>query len=149
MGTIGTRSFCFIYAGQSTWENGARICAMNNAELPLPLNAQEDADLYNYLKTNFNIKGAWLNAGNNNGKGVWYDSNGNEITYFNWNWDQPNGHKFGGQPFIHYNAAWNGKWGDHYSTLAEHIVCQKLPFGSTTQPPTTTKPAVGRKLNLI
>ena len=98
---------------------------MYDAELPLPLNAQEDADLYNYLVENLGITSAWLNGNDNNANGVWRDSYGNDITYFNWEQGQPNG-----ETYLHYLPNTGGKWNDNIYTHDENIVCRKLPFGT-------------------
>ena len=98
---------------------------MYDAELPLPLNAQEDTDLYNYLVENLGITSAWLNGNDNNANGVWRDSYGNDITYFNWEQGQPDG-----ETYLHYLSNTGGKWNDNIYTHDDNIVCQKLPFGT-------------------
>ena len=120
---MGTRSFCFAYDGKSTWANGVRVCAMYNAEIPLPLNAQEDVDYFNFITTKLGLTSSWLDGNNNNAHGIWLDSKGNNITYFNWEQGQPNG-----ASVLHYRPNTGGKWNDHYNTYVENIVCQKTPF---------------------
>ena len=96
---------------------------MYNAEIPLPLNAQEDADYFNFITTKLGLTSSWLDGNNNNAHGVWLDSKGNNITYFDWEQGQPNGANV-----LHYRPNTGGKWNDHYNTYVENIVCQKTPF---------------------
>ena len=124
---MGNYSFCFTNAGKSTWANGVRLCEMYNSELPLPLDAQEDADFYNYLNK-INLTSAWLDGTDEEIEGEWVDSNGFNITYFNWYTNQPDNNK-GREHYLHYRPGWGGKWNDHVGTNVENIICQKLPIG--------------------
>ena len=46
---IGDRQLCFYHAGDAPWHDGVNLCQMYDAVLPLPLNAKEDTDYYNFL----------------------------------------------------------------------------------------------------
>ena len=109
---------------------------MYNSELPLPLNAEEDTDFYNYLST-IGLTSSWLDGTDEDEEGIWVDSYGNNITYFNWRSDQPDNNN-GNEHYLHYRPGWGGKWNDHLGTKVEHIVCQRLPLYTTTQQPSTT-----------
>ena len=124
---IGNKTYCFINAGKSTWANGIRLCQMYNSKLPLPKNAQEDADFYSYLNK-INLLSSWLDGTDEDTEGIWLDSAGNNITFFNWRGDQPD-NNHGQEHFLHYRPGWGGKWNDHWGTNVEHIVCQKDPIG--------------------
>ena len=124
---IGNNSFCFTNAGKSTWANGVRLCEMYDSELPLPRDAQEDADFYNYLNE-INLTSAWLDGTDEEIEGEWVDSAGYNITYFNWYTNQPDNNK-GREHYLHYRPGWGGKWNDHVGTNVENIICQKLPIG--------------------
>ena len=100
---------------------------MYDAVLPLPLNAQEDTDFYNYLNK-INLPSSWLDGTDEDQEGIWHDSAGNNITFFNWRVDQPDNNK-GLEHYIHYRPGWGGFWNDHHGENVEHIVCQKEPTG--------------------
>ena len=118
--TVGERGFCFTNAGQSTWVNGVRLCGMYDSELFLPLNAQEMADFYSYMKS-MNIDRAWINGNNDNDKSEWRDSNHNPINYYNWGKWQPN--NTGNYITVH--PEWEGQWNDDNDRHSDYIICHK------------------------
>ena len=79
---------------------------------------------------------SWLDGTDEAEEGIWLDSSGNEITYFNWRSDQPDNNNCH-EHFLHYRPGWGGKWNDHLGTKVENIICQKLPLSTTTQQPST------------
>ena len=91
--------------------------------------AQEDTDFYNYL-AKINLSSSWLDGTDQETEGIWLDSTGNNITYFNWRSDQPDNNN-GNEHFLHYRPGWGGKWNDHLASHKEHIVCQKPSFGES------------------
>ena len=118
---------CFKYAGQATWAEAVTLCELEDAQLPLPLNIQEDMDLYSYLNSLF-LLSSWLDGTDEANEGNWVDSYGNNITYFNWRSDQPDNNG-GNEHFLHYRSGWNGMWNDHLATHIDHVLCQKPSFG--------------------
>ena len=99
------------------------MCWSIGAELPLPQNAQEDTDLYNYLNS-INLVSGWLDGTDEAEEGVWLDSAGNNITFFNWRSDQPDNNN-GREHYIMYRPGWDGLWNDHTGTHTDAVVCQK------------------------
>ena len=93
---------------------------MYDSQLFLPLNAQEMADFYNYMKS-INIDRAWINGNNDNDESEWRDSNHNPINYFNWGQGQPN--RSGN--YIAIYATWDGRWNDDSSRHTDYIICHK------------------------
>ena len=124
---IGDRQLCFYHAGDSTWHNGVILCQMSDAVLPLPLNAQEDTDFYNYLNK-INLRSSWLDGTDEADEGIWLDSAGNNITFFNWRVDQPDNND-GLDHYIHYRPGWGGVWNDHHGTHTDYVLCQKSSYG--------------------
>ena len=70
----------------------------------------------------------WLDGTDEAEEGVWLDSAGNNITFFNWRGDQPDNNN-GIEHYIHYRPGWGGFWNDHNEENVDHIVCQKEPTG--------------------
>ena len=93
---------------------------MYDSQLFLPLNAQEMADFYNYMKS-INIDRAWINGNNDNDESEWRDSNHNPINYFNWGQEQPN--RSGN--YIAIYETWDGRWNDDSSRHTDYIICHK------------------------
>ena len=124
---IGENSYCFKYAGKSTWAEGVEICEENDSELPLPDDDHEDMDLYDYVQS-LGILSIWLDGTDEAEEGIWVDSAGNNITFFNWREDQPDNNG-GREHYIHYRPGWGGLWNDHHGENTDYILCQKQPTG--------------------
>ena len=118
---------CFKYAGHSTWAEAVALCELDDAYLPLPQNTEEDTDLYIYLMS-LDILSSWLDGTDETEEGIWLDSYGNNITYFNWRSDQPDNNG-GNEHYLHYRPGWGGLWNDHVATHTDHVLCQKPPLG--------------------
>ena len=93
---------------------------MYDSQLFLPLNAQEMADFYNYMKS-INIDRAWINGNNDNDESEWRDSNNNPLNYFNWGQWQPNA----SGNYIAVHATWDGRWNDDNDRHSDYIICHK------------------------
>ena len=119
--------YCFKYAGKSTWAEGVDICEENDSVLPLPDDDQEDMDLYDYVQS-LGILSIWLDGTDEAEEGIWVDSAGNNITFFNWREDQPDNNG-GREHYIHYRPGWGGLWNDHHGENTDYILCQKQPTG--------------------
>ena len=111
----------------STWAEAVTLCELEYSELPLPQNAKEDTDLCNYLNSKGYLS-SWLDGTDEAEEGVWVDSNGDDITFFNWRADQPDNNN-GNEHYLHYRPGWGGVWNDHLATHNDHVVCQKPSFG--------------------
>ena len=120
---VGDRAFCFTNAGQSTWVSGVRLCGLYDSELFLPLNAQEMADFYNYMKS-INIDRAWINGNKDNYQSEWRDSNHNPINYFNWGPGKPR-LVYTNENYITVYAGWNGRWNNDNDRHSDYIICHK------------------------
>ena len=129
LAVIGDRQLCFYHAGDAPWHDGVNLCQMSDAVLPLPLNAQEDTDYYNFLNK-INLLSSWLDGTDEAEEGIWVDGAGNNITFFNWRGDQPD-NKDEREHYLHYRPGWGGLWNDHDGGNVDHIVCQKEPTGET------------------
>ena len=70
----------------------------------------------------------WLDGTDEVEEGVWLDSAGNNITFFNWRGDQPDNNN-GLEHYIHYRPGWGGVWNDHHGTHTDYVLCQKLSYG--------------------
>ena len=97
---------------------------MYDSELFLPLNAQEMADFYIYMKS-INIDRAWINGNNDNDKSEWRDSNHNPVNYYNWGPWQPNANG----NYIAIYTGWDGRWNDDNDRHSDYIICHKPPIG--------------------
>ena len=126
---IGENSLCFKYVGISTWAEAVTLCELENAELPIPRDSKEDTDFYNYLNS-IGYLSSWLDGTDQVTEGIWLDSAGNKITFFNWRGDQPDNNS-GKEHFIHYRGGWGGLWNDHLASHNDHVVCQKPSFGES------------------
>ena len=102
---------------------------MYDSQLFLPLNAQEMADFYNYMKS-INIDRAWINGNNDNDKSEWRDSNHNPINYYNWGPWQPNANG----NYIAIYTGWDGRWNDDNDRHSDYIICHKPPIGKFFYP---------------
>ena len=103
------------------------ICEGLGASLPLPRNGQENTD----LNTAFQTLGAYfiaLGATDVETEGSWIDSNGDLLTYFNWDTDgsikEPNNHNER-EHYMLYMPMKNGKWSDRSRGAVVDVVCQK------------------------
>ena len=83
-------------------------------------------DLYEYVQS-LGILSIWLDGTDEAEEGVWLDSAGNNITFFNWRGDQPDNNN-GIEHYIHYRPGWGGVWNDHHGTHTDYVLCQKLSF---------------------
>ena len=125
---IGDRYICLQSMGTATWTEAANTCNGLNSTLPLPLNSQEDTDLYNSVTSVYGLTSTWIDGTDQATEGDWRDSNNNELTFFNWRSDQPDNNG-GNEHYIHYRPGWGGKWNDHHGTYTNPFVCAKELIG--------------------
>ena len=111
------------YIGQSTWVEAVALCELEDSKLPLPQTSQENTDLYNYLNS-IDLVSGWLDGTDETEEGIWLDSAGNDITFFNWRAEQPDNYN-GNEHFLMYRSGWGGTWNDHTGTHTDAVVCQK------------------------
>ena len=104
------------------------MCEGLGASLPLPRNEKEDTDLYAAVQSLGSLGRVALGATDVETEGIWVDSNGDSLTYFNWHTDgtivEPNNQN-GIQHFMLYLPMYNGKWGDRNGKVNVDVVCQK------------------------
>ena len=113
----------------------------NPSKLPLPQNIEEDTDLYIYLMS-LDLVSGWLDGTDQAEEDFWLDSDGNNITFFNWGGNQPD-NWLQQEHVIQFRTDWGGYWNDIPDTYTDHVLCQKpsQTVGTTTSPPTLTTTA--------
>ena len=127
--SINGKKKCFKNIGQFQLVQSVSKCKELGAELPLPLNKQDDTDLYKVIQS-FGLKQAALDGNDVAQEGVWRRDNGDLLTYFNWaqsvsgNSMQPNNWA-GREDFLYYYKDGSGKWGDYSPTNVVSVVCEK------------------------
>ena len=100
----------------------ASKCIEFEAELPLPLNKEENTDLYKVVQS-FGLAQAALDGNDVAQEGVWRRSNEDLLTYFNWKSSAPN--NYGGtQHYISYTPGGTGEWNDIWNEIRD-VICQK------------------------
>ena len=124
---ISEENKCFKNIGEFPFSQAVSKCTELGAELPLPLNKQEDTDLYKVIES-FGLTQAALDGIDVTKEGVWRRSNGDQLTYFNWAKTQPNNWN-GQQDFLSYYKDGSGKWGDYEPFKVVNIVCQESTTG--------------------
>ena len=95
----------------------ARNFCENELEIPAHLveidSEEENGAIFTeYIRQGFKDKkiDVWLGISDRHSEGVWvFESNGNSVTYANWDDDEPNDAN-GGEDCAHMRA--NGKWND-------------------------------------
>ena len=127
---IGDRHLCLQSIGTATWIDASNTCKGLNSTLPLPLNTQEDTDLYAALATAFALTTTWLDGTDQANEGDWRDSSNNKITFFNWRSDQPDNNG-GNEHYLHYRPGWGGLWNDHHGTYTNAFLCSKESIGKS------------------
>ena len=121
---LGDRQACLRSIGSSTWTNAVSRCNNLESKLPLPLNAQEDIDLYASLQNLYSLTSAWLDGTDQVDEGIWLTNDGSPITFFNWR----NGiadNNNGVEHYMQYHSKWDGLWNDHHGSHVGPIVCSK------------------------
>ena len=109
-------------------------CESQGGKLPLPENANENADLLNAFETV--LRNAFKTAGliviglsDHKSEGQWMKSNGELVTYFNWDIGEPNDAKAmdngqQGEDYAIFRLP-SGKWNDHGKTTSKFdTICQ-------------------------
>ena len=109
-------------------------CESRGGKLPLPENANENADLLNAFETV--LRNAFKTAGviviglsDHKSEGQWMKSNGELVTYFNWDIGEPNDAKAmdngqQGEDYAIFRLP-SGKWNDHGKTTSKFdTICQ-------------------------
>ena len=80
---------CYKLLGEFKMSEAASKCAEVNAKLPLPLNDNENSEIF-ALKDVLKASKFVLDGDDTLVEGEWRDSNGELLAYFNWNKNQPN-----------------------------------------------------------
>ena len=123
---IGANSYCFkLHADRLNWAQAVEVCGANDSKLPLPKDAQENTELYNYA-VSLGAGRIWLDGTDEAEEGVWRDSAGNVITFLDWSSGQPDNAGWR----EHYLHMWYGEqWNDIVQEHNEYVLCQK-PAGN-------------------
>ena len=105
-------------------------CKSRGGKLPLPENANENADLLNAFKTvRPQVGVVMIGMSDLKSEGKWMKSNGEPVTYFNWATGEPNDAKImnngmQGEDYAVIRIL-SGKWNDHGKTSSKFdTICQ-------------------------
>ena len=113
--------------GESRLDEAASICNQFDAVLPLPRNDIESADLYAAAVLLGDPVLVALGATDVIDEGVWVDSTGSKLTYFDWPPTEPNNMN-GAEHYLHFHQPWKveeGKWNDHVGSFTTSVICEK------------------------
>ena len=121
--TVGGVEKMMKLIGVDQLQNAQSRCADLGARVPLPRNANENAD-YLVAFRQFVGSGSHVPLGVNdvNSEGDWRDNDGNPAAFTNWNSGEPN--NLGNEDYVHMMTA-DGLWNDHLATLTISIICER------------------------
>ena len=89
----------------SSWESVEKFCSNKNG-YPATISSQEENDfIHNYLLNNYPYDNVYFGLVNNGDSNMWSWSNGEELSYINWDDESINGSYSGFSPINQ-----NGKW---------------------------------------
>ena len=103
----------------------ASKCAEVNAKLPLPLNDNENSEIF-ALKDVFKASKFVLDGDDTLVEGEWRDSNGESLVYFNWDKNQPNN---SGKTQHYITIEKGGVWADDQGSKIRDVICEKTLQG--------------------
>ena len=103
----------------------ASKCAEVNAKLPLPLNDNENRDIF-ALKDEFKMSKFVLDGDDTLVEGEWRDSDENLLVYFNWDTNQPNNY---GKKQHYITIEKGGVWADDQGSKIRDVICEKTLQG--------------------
>merc|ERR1711892_768191 len=119
--TSNGKSSCLKSFGKKGLSQGAATCAAAGAQLPLPVNAQNNADMRAAFIA-LGTVGAALDLNDVNVENQWRRDDGTKVSYFNWNAGEPN--NAGAEDWtVMYGS---GKWNDSSASSSAFIVCQQF-----------------------
>jgi len=119
--TSNGKSSCLKSFGKKGLSQGAATCAAAGAHLPLPVNAQNNADMRAAFIA-LGTVGAALDLNDVNVENQWRRDDGTKVGYFNWNAGEPN--NAGAEDWtVMYGS---GKWNDSSASSSAFIVCQQF-----------------------
>ena len=123
--TIGDRKTCLRNVGQARLNESVAMCDGLGAFLPIPRNEQEDRDFYAAIQSGElgQLGHVALDATDAVNEGVWVDSTGNTLNYFNWGTGQPDNAN-GVEHYLHYTIN-IGTWNDNVDGFIADVVCWK------------------------
>ena len=128
--SIDAKIQCFKHAGRYQLEQAERACEELGAELPLPENQIQNDDMLKAFKhiTPNGLIVIGLNDKEQEGK--WVKSNGEKVTYFNWDENEPN-NALDGENYAIFRiyssiGGHEGKWNDHGDLTSYFpVICQR------------------------
>ena len=120
----------YKHYGSMSRTEGAELCASENATLPIPQSAEENAF--------YAIWGGyrWLGISDSEHEGVWMGDDGFAIEWFNWNRGEPNNDK----GVEHGVEIKDGYWNDKGETFQREVTCVIKNIEETTNQLTTHAP---------
>ena len=107
----------FTYAGRYRLEQAERACQELSAKLPLPENQKQNDDMLNAFKQIVLNGLIVIGLNDKEHEGKWVKSNGENVTYFNWDKNEPN-NALDGENYAIFRiypaiGGHEGKWNDH------------------------------------
>ena len=125
----------YKHYGSMSRTEGAELCASENAFLPIPRSAEENAFYANWGGYR------WLRVSDSEHEGVWMGDDGFAIEWFKWNKGEPNNDKGVEHGVETYN---HGYWNDKEDTFQREVTCViKVPDVEETTPAPTDAPIPG------
>lgn len=101
----GHRYFVYSLNGFSNWDSVEEFCS-NMSGYPATISSQEENDfIYNYLLNNYPYDNVYFGLVKNEDLNIWSWSNGEKLTYINWDDESANGSYSGFSPINR-----KGKW---------------------------------------
>ena len=127
---------CFKYAGRHQLEQAERACQKLSAKLPLPENQNQNEDMLKAFKQMLYYEGYYdgsivIGLNDKRNEGNWAKSNGENVTYFNWDENEPNNALDGENyaTFRIFPGIWGGggKWNDNGDlNYYFPVICQRI-----------------------
>ena len=139
--SINGKCQCFKFAGKYQLEQAERACQELSAQLPLPENRKQNKDMlkafnemtYGLYNGTYNYYDSRIVLGVNDkeNEGKWVKSNGENVTYFNWDENEPNNALDGENyaTFRIFPGIWGGggKWNDNGDlNYYFPVICQRI-----------------------
>ena len=96
----------------TTWEAAKQYCESRGGYLATITSPQEDKFVYSYLMNNFDYESAYFGFTDENEEGTWVWDNGEESSYTNWHYGEPNSENPEEDYAMYYYKFSDGTWND-------------------------------------
>lgn len=94
------------------WNEAQQYCTLLNGYLATITSKDENDFVYNYLTSDFGYESAYIGFSDHLNEGDWQWVTGEEVTYTNWNQNEPNGENTNEDYGMFYYKYSDGTWND-------------------------------------